>query len=87
MTEQEVKNWKEWESNSIYVTHDTVKQWLQPEVPTRKLLREYFYKVGIRPDEFILQRNSYSLAYNSRLYEIRFANSELIAYLKLSGLI
>lgn len=62
-----------------------------PKRISKGMLCEYFYQVGIKPNEFLISRPTprYPQTYSHRdwEFEIRFAGPEVVSLLRLSGLI
>lgn len=85
MTTIEREMWDEWCDNSITLTWDNLKKYLGPK-PSKVLLREYLYSVGIRPDEFLLQTHTgdYWYGRTSRIFEIRFVDGTTLALFKIA---
>ena len=64
---------------------------VQPKRISKNLLCEYFYRAGVKPNEFLISRPRarYPQDYSHRdwEFEIRFAGPEVVSLLRLSGLI
>ena len=87
MNDLERQQWKQWQNHSITVTHRELATWLETPKPSKSLLRDYFFKIGIQPHEWILQRESERYNNMETLYEIRFETEMCIGMLRLSGLV
>jgi hypothetical protein len=89
MNEQEREHWDAWADNQIQIPHLDLEQILGDK-PSRRLLRERLYQLGIKPDEFLVQRvpgRSWISQFSPQrfaVYQIRFRDKTCQALARIS---